>query len=44
MKLEHFDSPTQFYEQAEAYLSVYEVEHNLLLRIGNFLIHYPERY
>ncbi|KKD37500.1 MAG: GNAT family N-acetyltransferase [Limnoraphis robusta] len=44
MKINHFDNPQLFYQQAKNYLLRYEAEHNLLLGISQTLIHSPERY
>lgn len=44
MKINHFDNPQLFYQQAKNYLLRYEAEHNLLLGISQTLVHSPERY
>lgn len=44
MKLQQFQSATDFYQQAEDYLVRSEAENNLLLGILHTLREYPERY
>ncbi|EAW37956.1 GNAT family N-acetyltransferase [Lyngbya sp. PCC 8106] len=44
MKINNFDAPKLFYQQAKEYLLRYEAEHNLLLGISQALIHSPDRY
>ena len=44
MKINNFDDPKLFYQQAQEYLLRYEAEHNLLLGISQTLIDSPERY
>lgn len=44
MKINNFDDPKLFYQQAKEYLLRYEAEHNLLLGISQTLIDTPDRY